>query len=137
MRMMTTFVLSAALSSAAMAGSASIKPGLPQETDINNGLLAVAAADKIRRACSSISGRFFRARGYVNDLKDLALERGYTEDEIDAYVNDDAEQDKMRVKRNAYFKSKGASNLNPDSLCVLGREEIRKNSRIGSLLKAK
>jgi len=73
----------------------------------------------------------------VNDLKDLALERGYTEDEIDAYVNDDAEQDKMRVKRNAYFKSKGASNLDPDSLCVLGREEIRKNSRIGSLLKAK
>ncbi|WP_306154949.1 DUF5333 domain-containing protein [Roseovarius sp. MMSF_3281] len=137
MRMMTTLVLSATLASAAMAGSASTKPGLQNETDINSGLLAVAAADKIRRACDSIYGRFFRARGYVNDLKDLALERGYTEAEIDAYVNNDAEQDKMRAKRNAYFKSKGASNLDPESLCVLGREEIRKNSQIGSLLRAK
>jgi uncharacterized membrane protein len=135
--MMTPLVLSAALASMAMAGSASTKSGLPNETDINTGLLAVAAADKIRRSCDSISGRFFRARGYVNDLKDLALERGYSEAEIDAYVNDDAEQDKMRAKRNAYFKSKGASNLDPASLCVLGREEIRMNSRIGLLLRAK
>ena len=137
MRMMTTLVLSAALASAAMAGSASTKPGLPNETDINNGLLAVAAADKIRRACDSISGRFFKARGYVDDLKELALERGYSEAEIDAYVNNDVEQQKMRSKRNAYFESKGASNLDPESLCVLGREEIRKNSQIGSLLRAK
>ncbi|MRU14330.1 hypothetical protein FDP25_02690 [Roseovarius sp. A21] len=137
MRMMTTLVLSATLASAAIAGSASTKPGLPREADINNGLLAVAAADKIRRECDSISGRFWRARSYLNGLKDLASERGYTDDEIDAYINDDAEQDKMRAKRNAYFKSKGASNLDPDSLCVLGREEIRKNSQIGSLLRAK
>lgn len=137
MRMMTTLVLSAALTSAALAGSASPKPGLPQETDINNGLLAVAAADKIRRECHSISARFWRARSYLNGLKDIASERGYTDDEIDAYINDDEEQDKMRAKRNAYFKSKGASNLDPESLCVLGREEIRKNSQIGSLLRAK
>jgi uncharacterized membrane protein len=135
--MMTTFVLTVVLAGGAMAENVSAKPGLPNETDINHGLLAVAAADKIRRACDSISGRFFRARGYVNDLKDLALERGYSEDEINAYVNDDAEQDKMRAKRNDYFKSRGASNLDPDSLCVLGREEIRKNSQIGSLLRAK
>ena len=137
MRMMTTLVLSATIASAAIAGSASTKPGLPGETDINNGLLAVAAADKIRRECDSISARFFRARSYLNGLKELASERGYTESEIDAYINNDAEQDKMRAKRNAYFKSKGASNLDPDSLCVLGREEIRKNSQIGSLLRAK
>ena len=130
MRMMTTLVLSATLASAAIAGSASTKPGLPREGDINNGLLAVAAADKIRRECDSISARFWRARSYLNGLKDMASQRGYTEHEIDTYINDDAEQDKMRVKRNAYFKSKGASNLDPDSLCVLGRDETRKNSQI-------
>jgi uncharacterized membrane protein len=135
--MMTTIVLSVALAGAAVAGSASTKPGLPQENDINSGLLAVAVADKIRRECKSISGRFFRARAYMNGLKDIATERGYTKSEINAYVNDDAEQDRMRAKRNAYFKSKGASNLDPQSLCVLGREEIRRNSQIGSLLKAK
>ncbi|SRR6056297_691293 len=136
MRMITTAVLSFALAAGSVAG-ASAKVGLPNEKDINAGLLAVAAADKIRRECNSISGRFFRARSYVNGLKSMARDRGYTENEIDAYVNDKSHQRAMRERRNAFFKSRGASNLDAQSLCVLGRAEISKKSVIGSLLKAK
>lgn len=111
--------------------------GLADETDINNGLLAAAAAEKIQRECSTIGARMFVARSYANELKEVALSRGYTMQEIEAYVDDDEEKRKMRERRNAYFKSKGASNLDPDSLCVLGHEEIKKNSQIGQLLRAK
>ncbi len=124
-----------ALSLGGMANAA--RADLASEKDINAGLLAVAAADKIRRECSDFSGRFWAARSYVNQLKGMASERGYTEAQIDAYVNDSAEQAKMRERRNAYFKSKGASNLDAASLCRLGREEIKNRSRIGSFLKAK
>jgi hypothetical protein len=110
---------------------------LAAEVDINAGLLAVAAADKIRRECPDFSGKFWAARSYANQLKTLAAKRGYTAVEIDAYVNDDAEQSKIRERRNAYFKSKGASNLDPASLCRLGRDEIKNRSRVGSFLKAK
>ncbi|QYX55620.1 DUF5333 domain-containing protein [Roseovarius sp. SCSIO 43702] len=136
MRMIQTFTLSLALVAGSM-GAVSAKAGLQNEKDINAGLLAVAAADKIRRECDSIGGRFFTARAYANQLKAMAKERGYTDAEIDAYVNSKANQRAMRERRNAYFKSKGASNLDAQSLCVLGRAEMSKKSAIGVLLKAK
>lgn len=135
MRMITPLVLSATLSLTSPAAGAAT--GLKGETDINNGLLIAAVAEKIQRECSSIGARMFRARAYAHGLKDIAEDRGYTMAEIEAYVDDSDEKRKMRERRNAYFKSKGASNLDPDSLCVLGHAEIKKNSQIGQLLRAK
>ena len=135
MRMITTIVLSATL--AANAASANANPGLRAEKDINDGLFVVAVADKIRRECGSISARIFRARSYVTGLKERAVERGYSDTEIDAYIDDKTNKVEMRERRNAYFESKGASNLDAQSLCVLGHAEIQKQSRIGALLKAK
>ena len=134
MRMISVTILSLLFGAGA---SADARAGLADEEDINAGLLAVAIADKIRRECDDISGRFFVARKYANGLKAMAEDRGYTYDEIETYVNDSAEKKKMRERRNAYFHSQGASNLDAQSLCVLGRAEIQKQSRIGSFLKAK
>ncbi|MBZ8119638.1 DUF5333 domain-containing protein [Roseovarius sp. LXJ103] len=134
MRKMTTLALVATLAGG-LGGPAAA--GLDEEADINAGLMAVAAADKIRRECSAISGRLWVARSYTRALADMAKDRGYSQAEIDAYVNDRAEKAKMRERRNAYFKSKGASNLDPESLCTLGRAEIAGQTQIGSFLKAK
>lgn len=134
MRMLTPAILALALSAASAADA---RADLADEADINAGLLVVAAADKIRRACDDISARFFTARAYAQQLKSMAEDRGYSEAEIDAYINDSNNKAMMRERRNAYFKSKGASNLDHASLCRLGREEIRKKTRIGSLLREK
>lgn len=133
MRILMTTALTLGLA----AGASTASADLSGEGDINAGLLAVAAADKIRRECGDISGKFWTARSYANQLKGMAKERGYTDDQIDAYINDDAEKAKMRERRNAYFESKGASNLDAASLCRLGRAEIENRSRIGSFLRAK
>ncbi|MCR9147070.1 MAG: DUF5333 domain-containing protein [Rhodobacteraceae bacterium] len=135
MRLIPALTLSAAI--VASGANASADSGLAAERDINQGLLVIAAADKIRRACNSIGGKLFTAQSYANQLKKLAAERGYDDSEIDAYINDDAEKAAMRERRNAYFASKGASNLDSESLCVLGRDEIAKGTRIGQLLRAK
>jgi hypothetical protein len=117
--------------------AANAQSGLAEDTVINDGLLVAAVADKIRRECDTISARYFRARAYLNDLRELAVERGYTEDQVDAYINNSDEKAKMRERRNAYFTSQGASNLDADSLCVLGRDEIARQTQVGALLKAK
>lgn len=132
-----TVALILGLAVAGGAAAASAESGLRDEADINAGLLDLAVADKIRRECGDIGARFFRAQNYVNDLKEIAEERGYSRDEIDTYINDDAEEARMREKRNAYFEARGASNLDAASLCVLGRAEIAQGSRIGRLLRAK
>ncbi|MCZ4351163.1 DUF5333 domain-containing protein [Roseovarius aestuarii] len=134
MRMITTGLLALTLTAFAAQDA---RAGLREESDINAGLLAIAAADKIRRACDDVSGRLWVARNYLMGLKELAGERGYSETEIDEYVNNSANKAEMRKLRNAYFKSKGASNLDHASLCRLGREEIAAKTQIGAFLKAK
>ncbi len=134
MRILISLILGLTLTTMA---SADARAGLADEADINAGLLTVAVADKIRRECDDISGRLLAARSYVTGLKKMAVDRGYTEAQIDAYINDSEEKAQMRERRNAYFKSKGASNLDAQSLCDLGRAEIRNRSLVGSFLKAK
>lgn len=133
MRLISSLVLSVSL----VLGAGTAQAGLSDEKDINDGLLVLAVADKIRRACDEIGGRLFTAQSYSNKLRQIAASRGYSEAEIDAYVNDKVEKAKMRERRNAYFASKGASNLDPDSLCVLGRDEIARGTQVGQLLKAR
>ena len=132
-RLILITILAGGLGGAAGAARA----GLADEQDINAGLLAISVADKIRRECSQVSGRFLTGRNYATQLKRLASQRGYSDEEIEAYVNDSVEKAKMRERRNAYFTSKGASNLDAASLCRLGRDEIKNRSLIGSFLKVK
>lgn len=108
---------------------------LRQEADINNALLVISVADKIRRSCDSIGANFFKARSLIKNLTELAIERGYSEEEIKNYIYDKSNRAEMRGMRNEYFQSKGASNLDAESLCVLGRTEIASSSQIGRLLR--
>lgn len=116
---------------AAAAGS------LAQETDINQRLMEMSVADEIRKRCDSISARMFRGFALMNELKAAAVARGYSEAEIEAYVTDKEEKRKMRARADAYIRAHGAEPNDGPSLCVLGRDEIAKQSRIGALLKAR
>jgi len=126
----------AALAVAALVPAASAA-SLSQETDINDALFEIAVANEIRKECDSISPRIFTAIGRMNDLKAEARRRGYTDAEIDAYVNDKTEKRKMRERRNAYIRAQGAIPDDGPSLCALGQSEIEKQSRIGALLRAR
>ena len=125
------------LSLATLSHPVSADTGLSKEADINQGLVIMAAADKIRRSCNTIGGQLFRAQRYAKSLKDIARSRGYSEQEIDAFLDSKAERARVREKRNVYFQNQGASNLDHASLCVLGHAEIARNSQIGYLLKAR
>ena len=122
---------------AVLSHPASADTGLSQEADINEGLVIMAAADKIRRSCDTIGGQLGRAKRNANTIKDVARSRGYSDQEIDAFLNDKAERARVREQRNVYFQNQGASNLDHASLCVLGHAEIARKSQIGHLLKAR
>lgn len=134
--MRVTLALAIAIAATASVADARAQ-ALAAEEDINAGLFNVAVADKIRKECDAISPRYFTALGYLRALKTMARKRGYSDDEIDRYINDDAERDKMDARRNGYIRDSGAEPGDARSMCRLGRQEIARQSQIGQLLKAR
>ncbi|MFY9211680.1 MAG: DUF5333 domain-containing protein [Aestuariivita sp.] len=117
--------------------AAAAKPSLRDVPAINDGLFHVAVANVIRKGCSSIDARFFKAISTLREIKSQAIALGYTQQEIDAFVESDVEKDRMRARGAKLFQARGVDPNNPDDLCRMGREEIAKNSPVGVLLKAK
>ncbi|MFD1343821.1 DUF5333 domain-containing protein [Litorisediminicola beolgyonensis] len=127
-----TFALSLALTGASAAAAS-----LSDEADINRGLLAVGIADEVRKKCDSIEPRLIRAYSFLNDLKAQARAKGYSDDEIEAYVTSDAEKKRMRALGEAYLQKNGVDLKDASSYCTFGEEEIAKGSQIGVLLRAR
>jgi len=134
MRMMGPIASVVAL---AVSGPVMGADGLAQEADINDRLFEIAVADEIRKSCDSISPRIFTAWRRMQALKAEAQKRGYTDAEIEAYVTDKEEKRAMRARADAYVREHGAEPNDGPSLCRLGKEEIAKQSRIGTLLVAR
>ena len=120
-----------------LTGAADAKPPLRDVAEIDGALFDLGVADRIRKNCPTISARMLRAISYVHDLEQRARALGYTSEEIDAYTDSDAEKDRMKARAKVFFAQRGVDTSDPQSYCALGRAEIQKSSRIGSLLRAK
>lgn len=133
-------ILSAAFAAtlAATAGhAAEAKPHLREHVAINRGLVAIAIADMIRKRCDTIDPRLFRAYGFMRELKRIANQAGYSDDEIEAYVTDKAEKARVEDAARDWLAAQGATPKDGASYCPVGRAEIERNSQVGVLLKAR
>lgn len=116
---------------------ASAKPPLREVPQIDNELYYIAIAHEIDEYCENISGRRMKAIAFLWQLRSEANSLGYSDDEIRAYVESDAEKDRMRAKGENYLFANGVTYEKPETFCVLGHAEIDKNSAIGVYLRAK
>ena len=130
------FLIAILVAGALPAAGADARPSMRNVPEIENGLFAVAIADKVRDECSTISARTFKALVVLRQLKSRANELGYSDDEIRTYVESDAEKARMRTKGEAFLIQNGVTLDNPASFCDFGHSEIAKNSAIGALLRA-
>ena len=126
-------IVATALASAAPASARTLRD-LP---DVYEGLYDVAVANLVRKRCDSIEGRVFKGIGVLRKLKRNAMQAGFSEAEIDAFVDSDAEKEIMIARARKEFAARGVDPDKPEDLCRYGREEIAKNSAVGELLRAK
>ncbi len=122
---------------AATTGTASALPPLSQQSEINEGLLAIGIADEVRKRCEAIAPRYVTALTYLRSLENKAEAMGYSADEIDAYVTSKAEKAKMRARGEAILAESGVRKDAPETYCTYGLAEIAKGSLIGSFLRAR
>ena len=133
-RNITTAALLALITTASVA---SAKTPLAKENHINYSLMAAKVADRIRKTCPSISARMFVALGKANALKAYALDKGYTEPEVRAFLKNPMQKARIEALAANYLKQHGAVTGDVESYCTVGRAEIAKKSLIGQMLRAK
>jgi hypothetical protein len=109
-------------------------PPLSENDYVNDRLIQARVADRIRKECPSISARFAYAYSQARALKQYARDQGYTEEQIDAFL--DSKPDKQRIKAaaEAYLAANGVVDGNADSFCALGAKEIANKTVAGSLI---
>lgn len=126
-----TLAAFALLSAPAMA-----KVPLEENQHITDSLMAGRVADVIRSTCPSISARMVTAYAKLEDLKKYAVDQGYTEAEVKAFLKDKSQKDRIKALAADYLKKAGAVEGDVESYCVAGRAEIDKGTLAGSMLRS-
>ncbi|MDB6176122.1 DUF5333 domain-containing protein [Paracoccus sp. Z330] len=132
----TCIALVLAVVAAGLSPAQALEP-LSNQCYINDRLIAARIADRIRRECPSIDARMVYAFMQARELKKYARNQGYSEAQIDAFL--DSKPDKKRIYAAAddYMARNGVKSGDAESYCRLGRDEIARKTVTGSLLSAK
>lgn len=108
---------------------------LRSDARVWGGLLDAAIIAHIVRECEHIDGpsRFAR-RAYFLPLYNRARRLGVPRAQIEAFVEDEAEQARLEAEVHRYIESTGARPDDPASVCALGRAEIAARTPVGRRL---
>lgn len=119
-------------------GTAALAEMVPinEEPYINETLLQGFIGDQIANNCPTIDARTMRALGELNSLRIYAIDKGYTSDEIRAFIRSDEEKAKGKAKAAEWLKERGAEPGNADAYCAVGEAAIAADSLLGQLLKS-
>jgi hypothetical protein len=120
---------------AALAGGAEARVQLKDDVTIENGLKTVAIGKMLYKGCDRISPRRIKAFAFARSLQLRARELGYSDAEIDAYLDSDTDKGRVKSKARAYLAAKGVDFANPATLCVVGAAEIKEQTAVGRFLR--
>jgi len=125
-------VLAAGLGGSAMASDL---PPLSEDDYINSQLFAGAVSTAVGEFCPTMTLRKVKAGLAALSLFNHARGLGYSRTEIENYVNDPANKKILADQLRAHLEARGVAEDDPESFCVVGREEIANNTVAGSLLR--
>lgn len=128
-------VLATAFGTALLAAPATAQSGLEAEPAIREGLIAVGIAVEIADRCERIDTRRLKGLAYLNSLRSEARRLGYSEAQIEVFLDDDAAAARLEAEARARLAEKGAVRGDADSHCRVGAAEMAAGSVIGQFLR--
>ncbi|AVW91614.1 DUF5333 domain-containing protein [Celeribacter baekdonensis] len=112
-------------------------PPLREVKEIDQNMLWAGLAIEVADECPTLDVKKMKGLSFLWGLKNKASALGYSDDEIRAYVDSDAEEARIRKLGTAYIRASGFDPKTPEGLCAFGAAEIARGSIIGSFLKDK
>ena len=103
--------------------------------EVREGLIAVAVGDMIQKNCGAISPRLVRVYTLRTQLIAAAREAGFTNAEIDAFVDNATVRAELEGVARQYLEERGVEPAEPKSYCDVGNLEIAQQTDVGRLLR--
>lgn len=132
---MTKSIAAAVLALCLATPALALEP-LNKDAHVTESLVAVRVGDTIRNTCPSISAKMFTVLAKWNDLKAYLRDKGYTEEQVEAFRKNKVEKARIKGLAADYLKAAGAVEGDVESYCKVGRDEIAKGTLAGSLLRS-
>ena len=127
--------LAAILATLAAPLAAQSRPGLPNEPEITEGLITVGMAYELSERCDGLKARTLTGITTLLGLKNRARGLGYSSAEVDAFIDDDAEKDRLEAIARERLRGLGVVEDQPQSFCAVGRDQIARGTGVGRLLR--
>lgn len=125
----------ATLSASLSSGPARAQSSPADVTAVTEGLIAAGIAIELGDVCGDISVRMLRGLNFLNGLKGLLKDAGFSDREIDAYIDDRAEKDRLEGIARQRLVSMGAVPGDAASHCRVARDQIAQDTQVGRLLR--
>lgn len=121
---------------AALCGFPAFSQAVPlaEEPHINEQLIAAQAGDILRKTCPTVSARMFVVWQKASALEDYTRAAGYTEEEANLFLKDKAQKARIKAAAMDYLTAAGVVEGDVESYCKAGRDEIARNTLVGSIL---
>ena len=131
----TIAMLMVVLATVGLAGNLSAQSSLKDEPAVRDGIIHVGMAYEISQQCDTIRARTLRGISYLQSLRSTARDLGYSDAEIDAFVDDRAEKRRLEDMARSQLADLGAVDGQPATYCAVGNAQIAAQTRIGWLLR--
>lgn len=114
-----------------MASSAMAKPPLISVHELTGPLIEGRAADLVRKECDSYKVNMISAISQVRGLKNKASRMGYSDDEIDAFVESRETKNFITGESRKLLRTYGSET---DGICAAGDELVRRHPLADKLI---
>lgn len=124
--------------SLALMGSAALAQArvpLPEDRAIEDGLTLVAIGNELRKNCDAVSPKYLKTYNFVRGLHSRAKSLGYSEAEIEAYLDSDPDKARVDARARAYLTARGVDYASPETFCTVARAEIANGTSVGNFLR--
>lgn len=121
----------------ALAGTVQARTALKDDPMIEDGLQIVATGKMLYRGCDAITPRRIKAFSFARSLQKRARALGYSDAEIDAYLDSEADKKRIKAKARNYLEGRGVDFKAPATFCKVGQSEIAKETAVGRFLRSR
>ncbi|WP_281983128.1 DUF5333 domain-containing protein [Thalassorhabdomicrobium marinisediminis] len=116
-----------------LSGAASANPANVER--VTEGLIAAGMAIELGDKCDGVSVRLIRGYSFLNSLKSHLESLGYSDDEIDAYIDNKAEKERLIEIAYGRLAALGVDASNPSSYCAVAQDQMAQGTQVGRLLR--